>query len=242
LHLHGAPAPCGVTAIGHALGLPKSSAHRLLASLARRGLVERDTSGRWQPGFALVALGLGVLEREPLVAAARPALEREAAELGETFFLVAARAGRLFVLDKAEGTGYLRAAPRVGASIPVHATAVGKLYLAFDPGRVEASAPAAGFTPRTLADPAALRAEVELVRTRGWATNRDEWVEGLSVVAAPVRRARAGALDGAVALAAASPRLDAIGVEAAAARVLAVAASAAARLDGRVGRTEGRAA
>jgi DNA-binding IclR family transcriptional regulator len=130
----------------------------------------------------------------------------------------------------------------VGESIPVHATAVGKLYLAFDPAHIEAAAPAAEFTPRTLADPAALRAEVELVRTRGWATNRDEWVEGLSVVAAPVRRARPGVLDGAVALAAASARLDALGVEATAARVLAAAASAAARLDGRVHRGEGRAA
>ena len=120
-----------MTAIGRALGLPKSSAHRLLAALGRRGLVESDERGRYRPGIGLVALGLGALESEPIVVAARPVLEDAAQALGETFFLVAARAGRLVVLDKAEGTGFLRAAPRVGSSVPVHATAVGKLFLAF---------------------------------------------------------------------------------------------------------------
>ena len=58
--------------VGRSLGLPKASAHRLLASLQRRDLVEQDESGRYRPGFGLVALGLGVLDREPLVAVARP--------------------------------------------------------------------------------------------------------------------------------------------------------------------------
>ena len=114
---------------------PKSTTHRLLAALGRRALVERDPGGRYRPGARLLALGLGVLEREPVVAAARPVLEAEAEALGETLFLAAARAGRIVVLDKAEGTGLLRAAPRVGSEVPVHATAIGKLYLAFAPER-----------------------------------------------------------------------------------------------------------
>ena len=75
--LHSAEASLGVTTLGRQLGLPKSSAHRLLTALSRRGLVERDERGRYQPGLALVALGLGALEREPLVAVARDTLERE---------------------------------------------------------------------------------------------------------------------------------------------------------------------
>ena len=81
-HLHEQPAPRGVSELGRALALPKSTAHRLLTSLSRRGLVERDALGRYRPGIALVALGLGVLEREPLVEAARPVLERTAEALG----------------------------------------------------------------------------------------------------------------------------------------------------------------
>ena len=63
-------------------------------------------------------------------------LEAEAHSLEETVFLVAARAGRIIVLDKAEGPGFLRAAPRVGAAVPGHAPAVGKPYLALVEGAI----------------------------------------------------------------------------------------------------------
>ena len=230
--LHGATASLGVTALGRELGLPKSSAHRLLATLTRRGLVERDDGGRYQPGVALVALGLGALEREPLVALARETLESEAAALGETVFLVGARSGGLYVLDKAEGTGFLRAAPRVGESVPVHATSVGKLYLALAPQRVSLPAGALErFTPRTLASRRALEDAVREVRAQGYAENRDEWIPGLSVVAAPVL-AR-GELRGALAVAAPTARMDALGVEPSARRMRAAAARVGARLQGR---------
>jgi DNA-binding IclR family transcriptional regulator len=230
-HLHESGAPQGVTAIGQALGLPKSSAHRLLTALSRRGLVEQDGRGRYGPGIGLVALGLGALEREPVVAAARPVLEQEAEALGETFFLVGARAGRLVVLDKAEGTGFLRAAPRVGSSVPVHATAAGKLYLAFAP---EALAPAGAFerfTARTAADPAALEREISLARRRGWAANREEWIPGLAVLAAPIRTA--ARLAAVVAVAVPAPRMRALGESGVAQRTVAAAARIAARLEGR---------
>lgn len=221
----------GVTDMGRALGIPKSSVHRLLATLGRRGLVERDERGRYRPGVALIALGLGVLEREPVVEAARSVLEEAAHDLGETFFLVGARAGQLLVLDKVEGTGFLRASPRVGSRVPVHATAVGKLYLAYAPTLVEASGEAAEqFTPSTLTQPAVLAESVAQVAERGWAASRDEWIQGLSVLAAPVRSAER--LLGAVALAAASPRLDELGGEGLAARVVAAATRIELRLCG----------
>jgi DNA-binding IclR family transcriptional regulator len=233
-HLHAEPGPCGVTAIGRALGMPKSSVHRLLAALMRRGLVERDDRGRYRLGVGLVALGLGVLEREPVVTAARPVLEHCASELGETFFLVAARAGALVVLDKAEGTGFLRASPRVGSSVPVHATAVGKLYLAFSPDAVGAaeavSHDLAAYTGRTLADPGRLADEVEAVRASGLAWNRDEWVPGLSVLAAPVYLG--DRMAAAVALALATPALAAHADGVLEKRVREAAARISARLSG----------
>lgn len=186
-HLHAAPGGQGVSEIGRALGLPKSSAHRLLAALGRRGLVERDAEGRYRPGLALVALGLGVLEREPLVAAARPLLEEVARASDETAFLTVARGGRIVSLDKVEGGGFLRAAPRVGAEVPVHATAVGKLQLAFAPEAVRLPRePWPRFTPTTPAGPAALAPEVARARRRGWAENREEWMPGVVVVAVPL--------------------------------------------------------
>mgnify|MGYP000491076228 CR=1 FL=1 len=96
--------------VARELGMPRSSAHRILAPLLRRGLAEQDSDGRYRAGFALMALGLNVASREPLATAAKPVLESAAADLGETFFLVVARAGKLVVLEKAEGSGFLRAA------------------------------------------------------------------------------------------------------------------------------------
>jgi IclR family transcriptional regulator, acetate operon repressor len=231
LALHAAPAPQGVSALGRTLGLPRSSTHRLLATLARRGLVERDPEGRYRPGITLVALGVGVLERDPLWRAARPLLEAEAQALGETVFLVAPRAGRLLVLDKVEGTGFLRAAPQVGAEVPVHATAVGKLFLAFAPERVGVAPGAAlqRFTPQTLRSRRALAEAVAAARASGWAENRDEWVEGLYVVAAPIRVR--DEMRAALAVAAPTPRMRELGAATVARRTCAAALRIGTRLE-----------
>jgi DNA-binding IclR family transcriptional regulator len=188
-HLHESPLALGVSELGRSLDLPRSSAHRLLSSLKRRALVEQDASGRYRPGVGLIALASGVLDRDPLVAAARPVLQASSESLGDTFFLVAARNRTLIVLDKAEGTGLLRVSPRLGSTIPVHATAAGKLYLAHGAEQIATPEPEsarARFTDQTRADDAALQAEARAAADRGYATNKQEWIEGLFVVAAPI--------------------------------------------------------
>ena len=233
LHERGGAAR-GVTELGRALELPKSTAHRLLASLARRGLVEQDARGRYQPGIALLALGLGVLEREPLVAAARALVERAAEELGETIFLSSARAGRLYVLDKQEGTGFLRAAPRIGAEIPAHATAIGKLYLAYAPESLRPlESPLPRYTPSTICDETALARDVERVRARGWAAMRDEWIPDLAGVAVPIRMN--GRLFGALAAAGPSSRFHGDHEDVFRAALIDAARSIEARLGGATG-------
>jgi len=212
-HLHAAAGPRGVTAVGRELGLPKSSAHRLLAALSRRGLVEQDSRGRYRPGIGLVALGL-------------------AADLVETFFLVAARAGALGVLDKAEGKGFLRAAPQIGAEVPVHATAVGKLFLAFGGGEIAApEEPFESFAPRTRITARSLAEAVQRARRRGYAENREEWIPGLAVLAAPVLAGER--LLAAVAVAAPVARYDALGGEELARRAVAAGERIASRVEGR---------
>jgi DNA-binding IclR family transcriptional regulator len=233
-HLHERPQSCGVSEIARALELPKSTVHRLLQALSRRGLVEQE-GGRYAPGARLVALGLEARERDPVVAAARPVLDAEAHALGETVFLMAPRSAGLVVLDKAEGAGFLRAAPRLGEVVPLHATAAGKLAFAFAPERFPLdSAGLEGFTERTLRDRELLRVEVERARRQGYAENHGEWIEGLSVVAAPVLL---GAADGGrrliavLAVAAATPRLRQLG----GAKVARRAVEAARRIEASLG-------
>ena len=216
-HLHGAEGSLGLGEIARALGLAKSSCHRLLAALAVRELVEQDESGRYRPGLALLSLGLGVQRREPVVELARDFLETEAAELGETVFLVAERRGTLRVLDKCEGSGFLRAAPGVGDVIPADVTAAGKLYRVHRAGAVEGAA----------------AAEREELARRGYAVNRDAWIDGLSVLGVPIwQRSQAGGtrLAAVLALAAASTRFEAIGEARIASRLVAAATLVGERL------------
>lgn len=222
--------PQGVTALARSLELPKASVHRLLATLTRRELIERDERRRYSPGPALLALGLQGLDRDPIAAASRVELEAAANELGETVFLAAPRGGKLLVLDKAEGTGFLRAAPRVGEAIPIHATAVGKLVLAHEPEAVSLGGERlAAFTEQTVTTHERLEAEVERAALRGWAENRGEWITGLSVVAAPVFRG--DRMVAALAVAAATARVDDLGALPLAERLRAAAARIAARLE-----------
>jgi len=208
--LNAQPGPTGVSEVAQGLALPKASAHRLLKSLCYKNLVERDEHGRYGLGVGLLALGLGATRAEPLTRAARPFLRSAAASVGETFFLVAERAGELVVLDKAEGNGFLRISPQVGAQVPAHATAVGRLYLAFAPDRVHVDeAHLTAFTRRTPVTPARLRRTVAQVQSERVAVSDEEWVEGLSAVAAPVFLAER--LLGAVVVACVSPRFRELG-------------------------------
>lgn len=223
-HLHEAGGAVGLTEIGRALDLPKSSCHRLLTSLVDREVVSRDDQGRYRPGLALLSLGIGAQRGEPVVAAARPILEEEARAFGETVFLVGLRHDRLRVLDKVEGSGFLRAAPGVGDVVPVGPTAAGKLYGVF--GDLPPGPEAIRFEP----------GEAETIRRQGYALNRDAWIEGLSVLGVPVRQGPgAGARDlvAVMALASSSPRFDQLGEAEVAGRLLEAAARAGERLGGR---------
>jgi IclR family acetate operon transcriptional repressor len=174
--LHKARAPLTLAELSRALGIPKPTAHRLLASLLAAALVEQHADARYALGMGLVRLGLGALALDPIVRASELELERAARELGETFFLVKARAGRLVVLSKVEGTGMLRVAPDVGAEVPVDVTASGRLYM--------------GLAPELLAgNPSAKRVSAALVSralSRGYDVNDSEWLPGLTVIAAPI--------------------------------------------------------
>ena len=225
-HLHECAGPVGVTALGRASTMPKASVHRLVNTLARKGLVERDDRGRYQPGANLVALGLGVLDRGPTVACAQAVLPDFVDRAGETMFLVGARARSLIVLHKCEGTGLLRASPRIGSEVPVATTAAGALYMAhaheeFYPVEIAAGADT---------DVAWLQERAAAAKRDGWSANHELWQAGLSVIAAPV--VVRGRMRAAVALAASAARLQALGGDALAPLVVEAANRIAERAQG----------
>ncbi|HEX5657273.1 MAG TPA: helix-turn-helix domain-containing protein, partial [Polyangiales bacterium] len=175
--------------------LPKPTLHRLLASLAAHDLVEQQEEGRYALGVGLVRLGLGAQAVDPFVRVARGELERAVRAFGETFFLVAARAGRLVVLDKVEGPGLLRAAPAIGTEVPADVTASGRLYLGIAPEALTENAQTRRVTKRA----------IERAVEQGFDLNDGAWIEGMFVVAAPV--VALGRMFGTVACAAVASQL-----------------------------------
>ena len=225
------PGACGVTAVARALGLPKTSTHRLLRSLTHRHVVQCDLAGRYRLGTGSAALGVAAMGRDPLAGIAHPVMQAHAQQLGDTFFLVSAQAGDLVVADKVDGRGFLRASPQIGSSVPVHATAVGKVFLAFAPDLVHTPASTLrAYTSRTAKTRSALRRSVTTTQRAGYAVSQDEWVEGLTAVAAPIRAGER--LVGAIAAALVSQRLGELGLDRVVQSVLSAAKAIQLRLQG----------
>ena len=165
----------GVSELGRQLGVHKATASRLAAVLAERGLLERDPlTERYRIGFGLVRLAGAAMSGLDLVRRARPILDD------------------VVYVDQISGSRSIVTVSWVGRRTPMHATSNGKVLLAFaeesDRDRVLAE-PLETFTEHTIADPAALRHELDAVRTRGYAQALEELEEGLNAVAAPVRQA-----------------------------------------------------
>lgn len=174
-----------VAAMAVRLGIHRSSASRLAATLADRGFLERAPGGdAFRLGPALARLGPLALAGRGLVVASRPVMERLAEATGETVVLSVLEADAAVDVAQVDGRHRISTREWVGQRSPLHASSDGKILLAFGdaaPGRLDA------LTPRTISAAAALRDELAAVRERGWASVEGELEDGLNGVAAPVR-------------------------------------------------------
>jgi IclR family acetate operon transcriptional repressor len=180
----------GTNELARRTGVHPSSVSRLLATLAAAGLVEHvESTGRYRLGLRLVGLGNAVLARLDLREVARPHLRALAEETGETTTLSAPGDPDAITVDFVQSASSVQSVARVGRPSVAHATATGKVALAF--GSVELPAgPLAAFTKRTIVDRKALAREVEQARTRGWAQASGEREDDLNAIAAPVHGSR----------------------------------------------------
>jgi len=182
----------GVTELGRRLGVHKATASRLAATLAERGLVERDPiTDKYRLGFALIHLAGAAMAGLDLVSTSRPVLEDLAEQTHETVNLGVLSGDDLVCIDQVTGTRSIVSVSWVGKRTPVHCTSNGKVLLAFMEERERTrllARPLERRTPRTIIDPDALRAQLQEVRVRGYAQTMEELEEGLNAVAAPVRQ------------------------------------------------------
>jgi IclR family acetate operon transcriptional repressor len=177
----------GTNEIARRTGLNASTASRQLATLAAGGLVEHvAASGRYRLGRRLAELGNAALGSLDLRELARPHLQALVDATGETATLSVPGDRDAITIDFVQSPRSVRSVAQLGRPSIGHATAAGKVVLAYG-GGLTANPPQPAFTDRTLTDPKALDYELRRVRDDGYARAVDEREVGLSAIAAPVR-------------------------------------------------------
>lgn len=175
-----------VTELADALGIDKSSASRLVQTLANHGYAEQDPqSRRYRLGPQVVRLSRSLLTRMPLRNEADPFLHNLVNRTGECAHLAILAQNQALYIDQVESPASLRVTTGVGTLAPLHCTALGKSLLAFSAEAVFPSEMRA-FTPRTITDVETLRHHLEQVRQQGYAVDDEEYDFGVRCVAAPV--------------------------------------------------------
>ena len=200
----------GVGELAGELGLPKGTVHGILRTLQNVGFVEQDSeTGKYQLGAALLHMGSSYLDGNELRTRALNWADSLAARSNESVRIGTLHEGRALVVHHVFRPDNSRQALEVGALLPGHASALGKVLLAHNPYATDELIADGldAFTPQTVTDPDALRAELDAVRGRGWASDMQELVEGEVSLAAPIQDRR-GATVGAIGISGPIERLS----------------------------------
>jgi DNA-binding IclR family transcriptional regulator len=202
-HLAEQASPTALTAIAQTFSASKSTVYRHLSALARHGFVRRDVStGRYAIGVKLMVLGETSRGNFEIVKVARDALLKLRDTTGQAVSLCTLVDNDLVVLDLMHGRSVVEFTTRPGTRLDLHASAHGKVWLAFGSEALlkkVLSARRVAWTAHTLTDAATIAAEVQAVRRRGWSTAPNQAVMGVNTLAAPVLDHR-GVLVGSIAI------------------------------------------
>ncbi|HSJ44500.1 MAG TPA: IclR family transcriptional regulator [Euzebyales bacterium] len=178
----------GTNEIARRTRINPSTVSRLLATLGGAGLVAHSAeTGRYRLGLRMLHYGNAVLSRLDLREVTREHLQMLTTATGETATLSVAGGGTALTVDFVQSPASVQSVATLGRPSVAHATAVGKVMLAFTDQRPDA--PLTAFTDATITDPDRLHDEVERTRQQGWADATGEREQDLHAVAVPVRNA-----------------------------------------------------
>ncbi len=190
---------CSLGEISQVSKLPPSTVHRLLASLQQFGyVVQNKLTSNYALGENLILLGRKAERQRDVSNLARPYLEHLASETKETANLTTLVGNSVMQLDHIDSPNMLKVTWDAGQRFPVHASASGKVFLAYlsddEREKIFKSIKLESFTRRTIVDAKKSRAELEMIRRRGYAIDDAEREEGVRCIAAPIFDARGRAI------------------------------------------------
>jgi len=192
--LAGGTRPWGVSELARGAALDKATVHRLLGTLVTAGYVRKAAiAGQYELTSRLAELAGTTQPQRSLMELALPFMRELADRTRETAYLAVLNGEEAVFLDKVEGTRAIRVHTPNGSRIPLHASSAAKALLAYQPAALveHVLAHLAPVSPYTVVDAAALRRQLAAIRRQGFAIGEQEWREGVSGVAAPVRDASA---------------------------------------------------
>jgi DNA-binding IclR family transcriptional regulator len=188
--LVGHPDGMTVTEVSKRLGLPLSSTHNLLQRLVAAEVAVSVSAGglRYAGGPRLVRLGIRVVDGVELRSVARRHLQELARVLGDDVYLGVRLGHRVVYVERIQGSRPITVEIRLGQSLFLHATSVGKLFAAHHPvlRKQVLSGPLAKLTKNTITDPDTLDAQLDAILKTGWSLSNEEAVLGIVGVAVPV--------------------------------------------------------
>lgn len=206
----------GVTELATELGWAKSTVHTHLKTLVENEFLVRD-GDRYDLSHRFLDFGEYAKYRHPVYSAVEPKLDELAEETERRVQFLTEEYGYAVYIRIAEGKHSVSTGATLGRRRAVlHATAAGKSMLAYLPQeRVDAILDERGlprYTENTITDRGELFEELETIRDRGFAINREEHIKGLSAIAAPVRSPNDDVL-GSISVADAAHRMQGRGLE-----------------------------
>jgi IclR family KDG regulon transcriptional repressor len=180
----------GVSELAARLGLTKGSIFRHLQTLVERGyLAQNPATSRYRLGVKLHLLGQVASGRIDLLSAAEAPMKALRDEIGQTVVLATVGLRGVVVLSTLMGKAPIEIGVRPGSELRFHASAQGKIALAFGRRALAAQLrrqPLDRFTEHTIAELPVLDREIDEIRRRGWATAPEEVLLGVNALAAPI--------------------------------------------------------
>jgi len=184
-----AAAPLSIPDLARRTGINRSVTRRLVLTLVRLGYLA-ETNRAYAPTPRVLRLASGYLRERQFGRTVQPVMASYSKRLGDAISL-AVRDGpdAIYVAYSPGDPALITSGFGVGSRLPLTATAIGRALLAFSDEAVIAevlAAPLPSFTPATKTDPAALRADLEETRARGYALVAGEYEPGVTSIAVPV--------------------------------------------------------
>ena len=182
----------GISELAKRMGISKGTVHGITAALEEMGVIIRNPiTKRYSLGYTIVELGRKGLSRIPLREVARRHIEVLMEETGETVFLGIRKDDYILILDVVESNKDLKITSPSGTKIPLSAGATGKLFLAYmeerNTLRYLKTSGLPKYTQNSVTDLERYLQEIKEVRKRGFATDNEEYLQGVRAVAALIR-------------------------------------------------------